>query len=112
KNILRIDDTILNDALNHNFEAVRKIFEFDFNASSKSVLCTGRGNQFSVNQFSLEIDTSLPEEQIKLHYLDGDEEKTIIGYYSGSETSGNITFPKNTVAESLSFIYAGTGQET
>ncbi|MBN9542946.1 MAG: flagellar filament capping protein FliD [Alphaproteobacteria bacterium] len=111
-NILRIDDAILDNVLATQYENVRRVFEFDFRSSSKTIANTGRTNALNTTAFSLDIDTSRAAgDQVRVTYHNGVTNVTINADYDGTTTSGAITGQKNTVLDGLSMIYVGDGTD-
>lgn len=56
RNILTVDDAKLQSAIESDFDAVRKVFEFDFNSNSSKLQVFSRSNSINVNSFQLNVD--------------------------------------------------------
>ncbi len=112
KNIMVLDDVALQNALNADWEKVRKIFEFDFNASSDKVMVGSRGNQISVNSFSIDIDTSRSEgDEVRITYNNGTSDVTINPTWESSTSGGKIIGLEGTVIEGMVIYYSGDGTD-
>ncbi|AZL14955.1 flagellar filament capping protein FliD [Rickettsiales endosymbiont of Stachyamoeba lipophora] len=109
--ILGLDEDVLNMQLVNNFDEVRKIFEYDFVASSSALRILSRKNNIQTNAFSLVIDTSQanPEDQVKATYNPGTGPVTISMNYTGTATSGKIEGAEGTVLDGISIYYYGSG---
>ena len=57
-NILTFDSIALDDILSNDFEKLREIFEFEFNASNSDLLLYKSSNSATLNDFQVDIDTS------------------------------------------------------
>ena len=55
RNILNIDEDALRAALESNFDAVRKVFEFDYSSDNSNFQIFQRTNDLSINNFNVNI---------------------------------------------------------
>jgi flagellar capping protein FliD len=55
RNILTVDEDALKSALESNFDAVRKVFEFDYSSDNANFQIFQRTNDLSVNNFNVNI---------------------------------------------------------
>lgn len=117
KNILVYDETTLRNKLAQNYDKLREVFELKFSSSSSDLALFKSSNDFTLNEFKLDIDTSRPVgEQVQLMNADGsayDGDPDTVGtqavYLSAS---GNIiTGNEGTPVAGLEFIYAGDGTD-
>jgi flagellar hook-associated protein 2 len=112
RNALNIDPDIFLPAITNNFDDFRKVFEFDFSASSKTLGILSRSNDISVYSFSVDIDdTRDVGDQIRITYNDGTSDITINADYepSTSGTGGLIIGKAGTAIEGLKLLYSGNG---
>lgn len=103
-NILTYNPERLQNLLATNFEDVRRIFEFDFNASSGDIGLFARTNTVSLTDFQVFVDTSQSiGEQVEIRDTNG----TFLYYadLSGSKISGVA----GTSIEGLELLYTGDG---
>ena len=112
KNILTLDDTTLKSKLAANFDKLKKIFQLDFNSNSTSLTLYKSSNNFSLNSFKLDIDTSRGDGlEVKLLKSDGTEYTSngqpVYLTYSG----GKITGKSGTPVDGLEFLYSGDGTD-
>ncbi len=56
RNILNIDEAVLDSALAADFDGVRGVFEFSFSSDNTNVQVFSRTNALSISDFSLDID--------------------------------------------------------
>ncbi|TAE32729.1 MAG: hypothetical protein EAY65_06580 [Alphaproteobacteria bacterium] len=56
RNILRVDETKLQNALSGNFDKVRKVFEFDFSSNNSDLQIFSRTNGLRTNSFTLNVN--------------------------------------------------------
>ncbi|MBN8828572.1 MAG: flagellar filament capping protein FliD [Sphingobacteriia bacterium] len=112
RNLLDIDDATLDNALATKFDGVRKIFEFAFEADSKTVLVASRSNNITVYNFNLTINTALanPNKAIA-SYNPGSGTVNVNFTYTGTATAGTLTAPSGSVFDGLKFVYAGDGTD-
>ncbi len=115
-NILTYDDTKLSAALESNFEAVKRIFEFTLTSSSDKLAVYSRTNSLKVSDFSLDIDmTRTSGDQVRVTYTDpttGLPTTINADFTLGSTgTGGTITGKQGTVLEGLKLIYTGDGTD-
>lgn len=113
-NILQIDDAVLDNALRSNFDDVKRVFEFKFNSTSKTLLNTGRTNALNVTKFDINIDIFRPVgDQVRVTYIDSSgNTQNINADYDGTPTTGVIKGKSGTVLEGLSLFYVGSGTDT
>jgi flagellar hook-associated protein 2 len=112
-NALIFDEEKLRQYLTNNFDSVRGIFEFSFNASSDKITIFSRSNTTTLNNFRLDINTARPAgEQVQVLNADGtpylENGDPVYMAYS----AGRITGRAGTALEGLELIYAGSGSET
>ncbi len=109
RNILTIDEEQLDSALAADFDAVRRVFEFDFTADDPDLQVFSRSNGLDVTSFSLNIDQT-----------NGVFEATYTDPVLGAQTialdmealgGGSITLSgrEGTVLEGLVLIYSDAG---
>jgi flagellar hook-associated protein 2 len=113
-NILVYDEETLKSALNNNFERVREVFEFQFEASSNDIDIIATSNSASLSNFQLDIDFSRGTGQ-EVQLLDGNGDAVLDG--SGNNVyleynGGNIRAQAGTDIAGFEFIYVGSGSET
>ncbi len=110
-NILTYDPTILSTALTNNFDFVRDIFEFQFNASSSNISLFARTNATSLTSFKVDVDINRAVgDQVRILSADG-----LTTLYNADLTaiSGgyNISGKVGTSLEGAVFIYTGDGTD-
>lgn len=115
-NALVLDSTKLNEALTNNFEAVRRVFEFNVESSSSELSVYQRTNDLQINSFKVDVNlTRSNGDQIRIIYTDPDtnQERTINANFTATgTTSGIITGADGTVIEGLKLIYTGDGNDS
>ncbi len=109
RNILTVDEDKLSSALSSDFEAVTKVFEFDFTSDDPSLAVFARTNTLGVSNFSLNIDQTGGVFQAT--YNDPILGATTINLDKEDITGGGIILrgQDGTVLEGLSMIYASSG---
>ncbi len=111
RNILTVDEDVLDGKLASDFDAVRKVFEFDFSSSDSEVQVFKRTNSLDISSFSLNIDITGGVYQAT--YNPGTGPVTV--NLTGSAISGGgylLTGQTGTVLEGLQMIYSGTTNTT
>ncbi len=111
---LLIDAAKLTNALNSNFEGVRKVFELDFNSSDNNKLQIFQSsNKVTINNFDVDIDIGRAVgDQVRITYKDEDGNPVIINAdYTGNSTGGLIVGQEGTVIEGLEILYVGDGTD-
>ncbi len=112
KNILTYDETELRNLLSANYDKLREIFEFSFTADSADIAVFKTSNNFTLNDFKLDIDTGAAVgEQVQLLNADGtpyldDGDPVYLDY-----SNGKITGQAGTAVDGLEFIYTGDGTD-
>lgn len=111
---LDIETNTLANALESNFDDVRKVFEFDYTSSSSKFLVTKRSNKLNQTAFSLDVNTSRASNEIaKITYGATTINATFTPIDSGDLTKGGIIKGNTgTVFEGFEFFYSGTGVDT
>jgi flagellar hook-associated protein 2 len=103
----------LNDALANNYDEVRQLFEYSFNADSDKVLLSARTNNTTLTDFRLDIDLSRTGDEIRvknpttgalLFEMDFEE--------IGSTGTYRLTGRADTSLEGLTLLYTGDGTDT
>jgi flagellar hook-associated protein 2 len=115
KNVMKLNETTLDKALTTDFNGVRKIFEFDFNASSSKLSPYTRSNALATTQFTADIDTSRATgDQVRITYKDSDNvtQTTTVDYTAFDGGGGNISGKAGTALEGFTMLYSGTGVDT
>lgn len=115
-NILTYDDTKLTNALESNFDAVKRIFEFTLTSSSDKLAVYSRTNDLKVSDFSVDIDiTRTAGDQVRVTYTDpttGLPTTVNADFTPGTGTGGTITGKDGTALKGLKLIYTGDGTDT
>jgi flagellar capping protein FliD len=108
KNILVVDEAKLDAAIASNFDAVRKVFEFDYSSDNPDLQVFQRNNGLAISAFTLSINQTTGDNNIatanKVIALDG------TAVVSG--TGVVLTGRSGTVLEGLTLIYGQTGNTT
>ncbi len=111
RNTLVVDEDILDSKLASNFDAVRKIFEFDFNSTDNEIQVFRRTNALNVSNFSLNAD--VVGGIYSATYNSGTGPVTVS--LSGSVIPGGgflLKGQSGTPFEGLELIYSGTVNTT
>jgi len=108
RNILTVDEAVLDSALETNFDAVSKVFEFDFLSDNNSLGVFRRTNGLAVTNFTLDVDTTLGTYKATYNTISGpvtiDLDATAISSGSGYLLKGQ----DGTVLQGMQFIYSST----
>jgi flagellar hook-associated protein 2 len=109
--IMDIDTSKLQSALQSDFDAVAKVFGFNFSADSTSMQVYSHTNALAVNQFTVSLDTNTGTYQAI--YTDSDNVQRTIDL-TGTVNSGGVTLTgkDGTALQGLVMLYAGTGSAT
>lgn len=111
RNILTVDTDTLRDKLISDFEEVRKIFEFDLTSDSVNLTVFSRTNDISINDFTLDIDTTA--ETATATYDPGSGPVVInLDYTEIAAGSISLTGQEGTVLEGLVLLYSSTDSDT
>jgi flagellar hook-associated protein 2 len=117
RNMLTVDDGKLQTAIANDPDAVRKVFEFDFNTDNTSLRVFSRTNSLKVSNFSLNIMPSTST--FTATYDDGSGPKTIDvsatpikNSVTGLVSGYSLTGKAGTVLEGLTLVYASTADST
>ena len=116
-NILTLDQDKLTAAIQSNYDAVRRVFEFTSTSSSSNLTVYKRTNALKITDFSLDIDTTRAVgDQVRVTYIDPTTNlPTVINASftkSSTGTGGTITGKTGTVIEGLSLLYTGDGTDS
>ena len=117
RNLLTVDDGKLTTAIANDSDAVRKVFEFDFNTDNVALRVFTRTNALAASEFSLTITPSTST--FEATYDDGSGPETIevdaieirnagTGLVTGYTLKGKV----GTVLEGLVLVYASTADST
>lgn len=110
-NILTYDPTALSTAVANNFDKVREIFEFSFNASSADLSVFSRSNQVTLTDFKLDIDMTRDEgDQVRV--LDMNDNLLFNADITASGSAYKISGADGTDIEGLEMIYSGGDTQT
>lgn len=107
RNTLVVDEEKLRNALNSDFDSVRKIFEFDYTSNNSEVQVFKRTNALDVNSFSLNIN--LGTSTYEATY--GATTVTL----TGTAISGGgllLEGPEGSALEGLQLLYSGSVDTT
>jgi flagellar capping protein FliD len=106
RNIMVVDEAILTSALESNFDAVRRIFAFDFTSDEPNLEVFSRTNDLDVSNFTLDINVTAGTYQATYDNGGGpitiDLDATALSNNSGFLLKGQ----EGTVLEGLKLIYA------
>lgn len=117
RNLLTLDDSKLSNALSEDADAVRRVFEFDFNTDNTALRVFSRTNAIKISDFDLTItpstgtfsatyDTGSGTATIELDYTE--ITNSLTGLTSGYTLKGKA----GTVLEGLVLVYASTADST
>lgn len=113
-NLMTLDQTELDTALSEDYDGVRKVFEFDFNASSSKLGAYTRSNALDVTAFSVDIDdTRAVGDQVRITYTDanGVVQNINTDYTAVSGGGGTLVGQDGTVLEGFTMLYSGDGTD-
>jgi flagellar hook-associated protein 2 len=113
RNILTVDEGVLETALQTNFDAVRKVFEFDFSSDNSDLQVFQRSNQLGINSFSLNINQT--GGVYEATYLDASNNPVTIALDGTAAAGGSgvvLTGRADTPLEGLVLIYGNTNDAT
>jgi len=108
RNILRLDQEKLDSALVSNFDAVRKVFEFDFTSDEAEVQVFNRTNSLNVSEFSLNIDVTNGVYEATYDSGGGVMKTVALDMKPVSGGGMLLTGKSGTALEGLQLIYSGT----
>ena len=112
KNILVVDEAKLDSAISSNFDAVRKVFEFDYSSDNTDLQVFQRNNGLGISAFKLNINQTTGVYQAS--YDDDNDPLTadkVVSLDGTPVTSGTgvvLKGQKGTVLDGLTLIYGGT----
>jgi flagellar hook-associated protein 2 len=112
RNILTINEEKLNSAIESNFEAVRRVFEFDMTADDANLTVFSRSNGLGVSRFTLNVD------QVAGTYtatFNVNGVPTVVSLEGNIMNGGDgvvLTGKRGTVLEGLTLIYASSSNAT
>lgn len=111
-NLLTIDQDVLDDALENNFDQVRALFEFTFTADSTDISVFSRSNDITLTSYKLDIDdTRDAGEEVRV--LDSSNNFLFFGALTTlSSGAFKITGVDDTALEGMVYIYTGNASET
>lgn len=107
RNILRVDTDELNNALQNDFDAVRRVFEFDITSDSNDLAVFERSNALGVSEFTMNID--LTNNIYTVDYIDEAMNPQTIELDYQILDSGGVTLSgqDGTVLDGLVMVYTG-----
>lgn len=109
-NIFVIDDAKFDSAISSDFDAVKKIFTFDFTSNSTELSLFEHGESFTLNNFILDIDNTR-ESGDQVRVLDASTNAFLFNA-TLNENGNTITGLTGTALEGSTFIYTGDGSDT
>jgi len=112
KNIIQIDEADLRAAISSNFDAVRRIFTFDYTTDNPDISVFSRNNSLAVSSVTLSIDHTNGVYQAT--YMDGATPVTInmdARAMSGSVPGLVLTGQAGTVLEGLTLLYTSLSDD-
>jgi flagellar hook-associated protein 2 len=116
RNILVVDEAKLDSVLASNFEAVRKVFEFDYTSDNPDLQIFERTNALDVSAFQLSIDQTLGVYQATYdddgNALTPDVTVLLDGTPVTSGTGVILKGRAGTVLEGMTMIYGAAGNAT
>lgn len=112
KNILTIDSAKLKSSIETNFEAVRRVFEFDFNSDSSSVQVFSRTNALNVQSFSMLVDPGTNTFTATYDPGTGPVTVNLTGTALSGGTGYTLSGVEGTPLEGLVMIYTGNATST
>ncbi len=116
KNILVVDEAKLDSAISSNFNAVQKVFEFDYSSDNSNLQVFQRTNGLGISAFKLNVNQTTGVYQAS--YDDDNDPLTadkVIALDGTPVTSGTgvvLKGQKGTVLDGLTLIYNGTDNPT
>lgn len=110
KNVLTLDENKFDTALATNFDAFRRVFEFDLSSDNPAIAIYSSNNNVSINNFSLNVDTVGGTAQAT--YTDASGSHTIDLDYSAYGTGAILKGQSGTALDGLQLIYASTNSST
>lgn len=113
RNILTIDEEKLDSAIESNFDAVRRVFEFDMTSDNANLTVFKRTNGLDVSSFTLNVDQVAGT--YTASYLDDNGVAQVINL-TGTTMSGGagvvLEGQQGTVLDGLTLIFASTSNAT
>lgn len=112
RNILTINDTKLNSAIASNFDAVRKVFEFDFTSDNPDLRVISRTNALGVTGITLTLDPTIGLYQATYDLGSGPVTIDLDSEAVEGSSAIELTGPDGTPLEGLNMIYASVDAAT
>jgi flagellar hook-associated protein 2 len=110
RNVLTLDESKFADALATDFDAFRKVFEFQISSDNPYVDVYSRTNDITISDFSVTVDTGAGTATVD--YTDDTGAHTISMDYSAYTGGAILTGQDGTALEGLVLIYADTANAT
>ena len=114
KKFMNFNEALFRDKLHGNFNAVRKIFHFDYESTSPNFVVSERNNSIKLHDFTVMIAD--PEDKfVKIRYYDKASMSFInieADYLKTGEKNGKITPKPGSLLDGISILYYGEGNET
>jgi flagellar hook-associated protein 2 len=108
KDIFVIDDDKFDAAIAANFDAVREVFAFSFNANSPDLGVFSHTNKTTLNDYVLDIDTSRADGD-KVRVLSATDNSFL---FNATLSGSSIKGQEGTSLEGLVLVYTGDGSDT
>lgn len=113
RNVLNIDEATLDSALASDYQAVRRIFEFDFTSDDPDLTVFSRSNALGTTEIDINIDQTNGIYQATYDNGSGPVTVDLDGEALTGGSSGVIlTGQTGTVLEGLTLLYANTSDTT
>jgi len=121
RNILDLNEDTLNTAIANNFDAMRRVFEFDLQSNNTNLRVFSRTNGLAVNDFTIEVGTATPPDLpvVTASYDIGNGTETTNFTVTAIKDSTNGTImgytlegPAGSPLSGLKLIYASTDAAT
>lgn len=110
RNVMRIDEPVLDALLQTDFDAVRRVFEFDFASTNPNLTVFSRSNDLDTTSIDLNID--ITNGIYTATYVDGGGPQTINLDVQNLSTGVFLKGQQGTVLEGLELIYASNNDDT
>lgn len=107
KDLFVLDEAKFDAALSSDFDAVRKVFTFDFTSTSSSLDIFAHNNKFSLNNFILDIDITRSKDD-RVRVLDPNTNEILFNADLGTNS---ITGRVGTPLEGVKMVYTGDGTD-
>jgi flagellar capping protein FliD len=109
RNILNLDETKLAAALSSNYDAVRRVFEFDAVSDNSNLQVFSRTNALRANNISININPGTTTFEATYDVGNGPETVSFNVSNIGSPVTGyRLTGPEGSAIEGLVLIYSST----